>query len=158
MRGGKNVFETYFGIEIKFSGITRSRAAEIVAKVVNGTVRAGNEICMEDGRVWKVVYDCSVGACVRQNGRTVTVNDSSYQCELVSPILTYYRDIGTVQAIVREASQGRGNRSGHSGYSGTVNLPGKGYFNTILEGYNDFGIDPVPLFRALREAKGNGRF
>jgi hypothetical protein len=42
--------------------------------------------------------------------------------------------------------------------SGTVNLPGRGYFSTILEGYQDFGIDPQPLFRALDEAQKNRRF
>ncbi len=30
------------------------------------------------------------------------VNNSDYQCELVSPILTYYRDIGLVQTLVRK--------------------------------------------------------
>jgi len=38
---------------------------------------------------------------------------------------------------------------------GTVNFPSKGYFTTILEGYQDFDIDPEPLFQALWEAQKN---
>ena len=98
------MFETNFGIEIEFSGITRKEAADIVAKVVNGTVSgySGYEIRMEDGRIWKVVYDSSVGAYRKQGGRVVSVNNDDYKCELVSPILTYYRDIGTIQTLVRK--------------------------------------------------------
>ena len=36
---------------------------------------------------------------------------------------------------------------------GAMGLPGKAYFNTILEGYQDFGIDPEPLFHALQEIR-----
>jgi len=32
---------------------------------------------------------------------------------------------------------------------GRVNFPSKPYFTTILEGYEDFGIQPEPLFQAL---------
>ena len=95
------MFETYFGIEIEFSGITRRGAAEIVAKVINGR-NSGYEVTGPDGRIWKIVYDSSVGGYRRQGNRMVATNDNDYQCELVSPILTYYRDIGVVQAIVRK--------------------------------------------------------
>ena len=98
------MFETNFGIEIEFSGITRKEAAEIVAKVVSGRIYGGSscEICAEDGRVWKVVYDSSVGACRKEGGRMIQIHDDNYRCEIVSPILTYYRDIGLVQTLVRK--------------------------------------------------------
>jgi len=95
------VFETNFGIEIEFSGITRKEAAEIVARIVGGTV-IGYDVTANDGRVWRIVYDSSVSGYRRQGNRLVPTTSSEYQCELVSPILTYYRDIGTVQAIVRK--------------------------------------------------------
>ena len=39
------MFETKFGIEIEFSGITRKEAAEIVVKVVNGSVEpSGSDV------------------------------------------------------------------------------------------------------------------
>jgi len=37
----------------------------------------------------------------------------------------------------------------------TVNLPSHAYFTTILKGYQDFGIQPEPLFTALWEAREN---
>ncbi|MDR1464761.1 MAG: gamma-glutamylcyclotransferase [Oscillospiraceae bacterium] len=36
---------------------------------------------------------------------------------------------------------------------GAVNIPSRGYFTTILDGYEDFGIDTKPLFQALWEAE-----
>ncbi len=38
---------------------------------------------------------------------------------------------------------------------GAVNIPSRGYFATILNGYRDFSIDPEPLFQALSEAYEN---
>ena len=98
------MFETYFGIEIEFSGITRKTAAEAVAKVVSGKIAgySSYEIRDGDGCVWKVVYDSSVDACQKQDGYVTAVNNDEYRCELVSPILTYYRDIGTIQTLVRK--------------------------------------------------------
>jgi len=36
---------------------------------------------------------------------------------------------------------------------GKAGIPSKGYFNTIWDGYTDFGIDPEPLFKALWESQ-----
>lgn len=98
------MFETNFGIEVEFSEITRKAAAEIVAKAVNGEIRghSGYEIYAEDRRIWKVVYDSSVGAYQKQGGRVMQVHDDNYRCEIVSPILTYYRDISIIQTLVRK--------------------------------------------------------
>ena len=96
------MFETNFGIEIEFSGIRRKEAADIVAKVVNGSVTSCDEVRAEDGRIWKVVFDSSVGAYRKQGNRVTEVHSDDYKCELVSPILTYHRDIGTIQTLVRK--------------------------------------------------------
>ena len=99
------MFETNFGIEIEFTGITRKEAAEAVAKVVNGRVAVSGgavEVIAADGRKWKLVYDSSVSARRKMGNRITVVHNQDYQCELVSPILNYCRDIGTVQAIVRK--------------------------------------------------------
>ena len=99
------MFETtHFGIEVEFTGITRKEAAEAVAQVINGTVSFYGrcEVTAPDGRVWKVVYDSSVRGFRRSGNRRIAVRDENYQCELVSPILTYQRDIDTVQAVIRK--------------------------------------------------------
>jgi len=36
---------------------------------------------------------------------------------------------------------------------GRIGFPSKWYFNTVFEGYDDFDIDPEPLFQALWDAQ-----
>ena len=36
---------------------------------------------------------------------------------------------------------------------GTVNIPSRYYFNTILDGYRDFGIQPEPLYQAIQKVQ-----
>jgi hypothetical protein len=99
------VFEcTNFGIEIEFTGITRREAARAVAQVLQGEVRGvgSYQVVAPDHRVWKFVSDLSITAQRKnENGRKVSTGDD-YKVELVSPILTYQRDIDTIQAIIRK--------------------------------------------------------
>lgn len=83
------------GVEIEMSGITRRRAARIVAQHF-GTIESyyggGYDewrVTDQQGRVWKLMYDSSIRA-----------SRSDCKCELVTPILTY-DDIETLQEIVR---------------------------------------------------------
>jgi hypothetical protein len=106
------MFETKFGIEIEFTGITRATAAEIVAKHLNGLVsEAGtnvyNKRCIEDnkGRIWTIMYDSSIYAQKKERGRIVSAVES-YKCELVSPILTYSEDIELLQEMIRKLRKG----------------------------------------------------
>ena len=95
-----------FGIEIEFTGITRKRAAEIVAETLGGEMfHAGgsydeHQITSPDHRIWKVVSDASIAARKKENGRTVSAAQE-YRVELVSPILTYQEDIGELQRVIR---------------------------------------------------------
>jgi hypothetical protein len=101
------MFETKFGIEIEFTGITRQRAAEVVAEHLSGSIyREGGSydtrrVTAPDGRVWKLVYDSSVTAQKKERGQRVAA-ESEYKVELVSPILTYRADIDTLQELVRK--------------------------------------------------------
>jgi hypothetical protein len=109
MRGGIHVFETtHFGIEVEFTGITRKEAAEAVAQAINGSVYSGNrcEVTAPDGRVWKIVYDSSVRGFKRSGNRKIAVSSETYQNELVSPILTYQRDIDIVRGGDHRAGEG----------------------------------------------------
>jgi len=96
-----------FGIEIEFTGITRRKASEVVAKFFNTEVReAGTyydtkEVRQADGRKWKVMYDGSIRCQKKVNGRIESA-DRYYSVELVSPILTYKEDIENLQQLVRE--------------------------------------------------------
>jgi len=90
----KTMFNNNFGIEIEFTGITRSEAARVVAEYLGGTVTSAGDyydtkkITAPDGRVWKLMYDGSIDCRRRQNGQKVSA-DKEYSVELVSPILTY---------------------------------------------------------------------
>lgn len=82
------------GVEIEFVGMTRKRAAYIVAEALNagyqhiGGVYDAYKITDDQGRAWKVVYDSSL------------TGPSDQKCELVTPILKY-EDIETLQDIIR---------------------------------------------------------
>ena len=86
-----------FGIEIEFTGMTRSTASNAIAEHFGtfATHIGGSydtyEVRDHGGRCWKVVYDSSI--------RT-TPGGWDYSCEMVSPICNY-SDIETIQAIVR---------------------------------------------------------
>ena len=84
------------GAELEFTGLTRSKAAKVVAKFFGTTTiherGTYDKYTVKDtiGRVWTVMSDSSIQA------------ESPYErCELVTPILRW-SDIETLQEIVRE--------------------------------------------------------
>ena len=107
----EKMLEHRFGIEIEMTGITRNRAAEIVAETINGRkVHAGGfydkwEVIQPDGRVWSVVSDASI-ITRKKDGHSYASAGGLYSVELVSPILTYRQDIETLQEIVRALRKG----------------------------------------------------
>lgn len=96
-----------FGIEIEMTGITRERAAKVIAgyfgtaSSYRGGVYGAYEAADRQGRTWKVVSDASI-ICQRKTaagGKSIAGRD--YSCEVVSPILTY-ADIADLQEVVRQ--------------------------------------------------------
>lgn len=92
-----------FGVEIEFTGITRRKAAGIVAKVLGCEVPLADSNVYKtrtmrdsEGRGWKVMRDSSIAPM----SRTGEASDE-YRCEFVTPPLRY-EDIETLQEIVRE--------------------------------------------------------
>ena len=84
------------GTEIEFTGLTRSKAAKVIAKFFGTTTvhERGpyDKYTVKDGteRIWSIMSDSSIQA------------ESPYErCELVTPILRW-SDIETLQEIVRE--------------------------------------------------------
>ena len=103
----KEFLKSNFGIEIEFTGITRRKAAEIVVEHLGGSVEELHDyyktlkIIARDGRVWKIMYDGSIKCQKRTGGQKVCAS-SEYSVELVSPILTYEKDMVDVQEMVRK--------------------------------------------------------
>lgn len=95
-----------FGIEIEMTGITREKAAEVIAEYFGtesfyiGTYYETYGAKDRQGRTWKATYDSSIIAQKKERGRTVSANDT-YKCEIVSPILTY-QDLPDLQEVVRQ--------------------------------------------------------
>ena len=102
-----------FGIEIELTGITRVKAAEIIAEYYGTDTARHHESDGYDtsraldrkNRWWKCSRDVSIRPERRQNGRNVYVPEGrthgDLRCEVVSPILQY-DDIEDLQKIVRE--------------------------------------------------------
>ena len=94
-----------FGIEIEMTGITRKKAAEVIAEYFGtesfylGTYYKTYGAKDRQGRTWKATYDSSIIAQKKSRGRTVQAADE-YKCEVVSPILTY-GDMADLQEVVR---------------------------------------------------------
>ena len=92
-----------FGVEIEFTGITRRKAAGIVAKVLGTSVPLADSSVYKprtmidsQGRKWKVMRDGSIHEMSRNGNAT-----DEYKVEFVTPPLRY-EDIETLQEIVRE--------------------------------------------------------
>jgi hypothetical protein len=95
-----------FGIEIEMTGLTRSRAAEVIAEYF-GTTKEYEGSFYDTyfardttGRKWKVMSDGSLD-CQRKEGRRKVSADRNYSVEVVSPICQY-GDIETVQELIRK--------------------------------------------------------
>lgn len=90
-----------FGIEIEFTGITRTQAARVAAEHLGGRADYSNTVTDRNGRKWKFVSDGSIRPEKKVGGRKVAASNE-YKVELVSPILTYREDIETLQELIRK--------------------------------------------------------
>lgn len=98
-----------FGVEIEMTGITREKAARIVANVLGSTVSSPDNTCyhtrkIKDNqrRVWKVMRDSPIQPC-RNDGTGESMD--LYRVEFVTPPLNY-EDIELLQSIVRKLREG----------------------------------------------------
>ncbi len=101
------MFNSKFGIEVEFTGITREQAAQAAVQILGGSVRhqGGSYdswvITAPDSRKWQFMYDASITP-QQKVGRRIISGSSQHRVEMVSPVLTYREDIGTVQSLIRK--------------------------------------------------------
>lgn len=107
-----------FGVEIEFTGITREKAANLVARMLGGVASYPARNCyhtrtVEDnkGRTWKVMRDSSINP--ERNDGTTDYSDE-YRVELVTPPLNY-EDIETLQEIIRVLREAGGKANSSCG-------------------------------------------
>lgn len=96
-----------FGIEIEFTGITRTQAAKVAAEHLGGRADYNNIVTDRNGRKWKFTRDGSIRPEKKVSGRKVSAG-GEYSVELVSPILTYREDIETLQELIRKLRKAGG--------------------------------------------------
>jgi len=95
-----------FGIEIELTGLSRLRAAQVMAEYFGTPVSHDGgyygiySVLDGQSRRWKVMSDGSI-TTEKKEGRRIIPADSTYSVELVSPICRY-EDIETIQEIVRQ--------------------------------------------------------
>ena len=75
------MFTKRFGLEIEFTGITRTEAAETAAHFLGGTIDTAGDyydthkITAPDGRIWKIMYDGSLHCQKKEGRRTISADD-----------------------------------------------------------------------------------
>lgn len=94
-----------FGVEVEMTGITREKAAKIVAEVLNSISSDSDNTCYKtrtitdsSARKWKVMRDSSITP-IRNDGSTAPMDE--YKVEFVTPPLNY-EDIELLQNIIRK--------------------------------------------------------
>ncbi|MGI5876933.1 MAG: amidoligase family protein, partial [Dethiobacteria bacterium] len=114
------------------------------------------KVTAPDGRVWKFVYDGSIYTQKKVNGKKVSAG-REYSVELVSPILTYEKDMATLQELIRKlrkagAFSERLNRTGvHIHLNGADHTPRslRNFINIIYSRndllYESLEIEPTRM-------------
>ena len=94
-----------FGVEVEMTGITREKAAKIVAEAFGTTPSYPDSTCYETrtiidqtARTWKIMRDSSITP--RRNDNTCDDPDE-YRIEFVTPPLEY-TDIELLQNVIRQ--------------------------------------------------------
>lgn len=94
-----------FGVEVKMTGITREKAARLVAEVLRTTPSHPESNCYhtrtiadQAARKWKIMRDSSIEA-IRNDGTSEPLDE--YRVEFVTPPLNY-SDIELLQNIIRK--------------------------------------------------------
>ena len=94
-----------YGVEVEMTGLTRAKAASIIAEVFGTRASSADGTCYhtitikdQSSRTWKVMRDSSINP-VRNDGTNEYMDE--YRVEMVTPPLNY-EDIETLQTIIRK--------------------------------------------------------
>ena len=156
------MLSTRFGIEIEFTGISRRYAAIIARDYLHGEMRyrGGSydayTVQTEDGRIYKFVYDSSIMAQMKEDGRIVYADDE-YAVEFVSPILKYYDDIVMLQGLIRRLRKNGGFTNSSCGIH--IHLDGSRHTVRSLVNFINLVASRNDLFyKALRISPDRSRY
>ena len=137
-----------FGVEIELTGITRRKAAQVIANHFGTEVHhpggSYDTYSADDGhrRRWKAMSDGSIRTEKKQNGQRVRA-DNSYSCEVVTPVLKY-DDLEDLQNIIRELREAGAIANASCGIH--VHVDGANHTAASLTRLMNFAIGRQDLF------------
>ena len=145
-----------FGIEIELTGITREKAAKVIAAYYGTTVLYAGTYYQtwtatdRKNRIWKAMSDASIHTERRVSG-TLTFANHNYSCEVVSPILQY-EDIEDLQNIVRALREAGAIANSSCGIH--VHVDGANHTPESLTRLMNFAVGRQDLFYEALEIGG----
>lgn len=144
-----------FGVEIEMTGITRRRAAEVVAKVLNSTPSVPQySFCYTQtikdsfNRTWKIIPDSSIYPESKEERAS-----EEHKIEFVTPPLNY-NDIELLQTIVRELHKSGAFTNDSCGIH--IHIDGANHTPDSLKRLVMFTISRQDLIYEALEIEGRG--
>lgn len=147
-----------FGVEIELTGISRPRAARIIAEFFGGN--AGHRTDGYDsstatdrkGRTWKCMRDSSIRPEKKVRG-TVSPTNEDLRCEVVTPILQY-EDLNDLQEIIRRLRAAGAMANSSCGIH--VHVDGANHTPESLTRLINFAVSRQDLFYEALEIGARG--
>lgn len=128
-----------FGVEVEMTGITREKAARLVAEVLGTTPSHPESNCYhtrtiadQAARKWKIMRDSSIEA-IRNDGTSEPLDE--YRVEFVTPPLNY-SDIELLQNIIRKLREN--GAKAHSSCGIHIHVDGANHTAVSLRGLVNF--------------------
>ena len=159
----RQFLNTRFGIEIEFTGMTREKAAKVLALTIGtntweafGGTYDKYVVTDNRNREWTIVRDGSIYTKRKAAGNIVQAS-GLYSCELVSPILTYDEDMETLQNIIRAFRKSGGLTNESCGIH--IHIDGAGHNVRSLKNFiNIFASHGDLLYKALQVKESQQSF
>ncbi len=146
-----------FGVEVEMTGITREKAAAIVAEVLGTTASKPDSTCYETriiadqaARKWKVMRDGSISSIQSDNSNSPI---DEYKVELVTPPLNY-TDIELLQNIIRKLRENGARTNTSCGIH--VHVDGANHTPNSLKRLINFMVARRDLIYEALEIKSRG--
>lgn len=146
-----------FGVEVEMTGITRAKAANLIAEILGNRPSRPSSGCYETmeikdeaGRTWKVMRDSSINPD-RNDGTNESME--KYKVEFVTPPLNY-KDIDLLQRIIRKLRENAAKTNASCGIH--IHVDGANHTPDSLKRLINFMVARQDLIYEALEIKGRG--
>lgn len=146
-----------FGVEVEMTGITRVKAANLIAEILGSRPSGPSNGCYETmeikdeaGRTWKVMRDSSINP-ERNDGTNESME--KYKVEFVTPPLNY-KDIDLLQRIIRKLRENSAKTNASCGIH--IHVDGANHTPDSLKRLINFMVARQDLIYEALEIKSRG--